>query len=115
MNKNKKREILLSITSTFLLAPLFVYAYAFDPGSVPATVNFSIVSLIGIVFDILWPVAIAFFIIMFIVASFKYVTAQGDPGKVAEANKFVIWGMAGVAVALLAWSIPLFVRNRLGV
>ena len=50
---------------------------------------------------IVWPIFNGVVIIMFLYAGFKYLTAKGDPSKVEEANKAILWAVVGVAVALL--------------
>lgn len=70
--------------------------------------------LIGKVLDLLWIVFIALSIIMFIVAGFQFLAAQGEPDGVTKAKKSVLWGAIGVAVAVAAFSIPFIIRSRLG-
>ena len=87
---------------------------AFNPGPIPnAAPGLSINDLVDVVFAILWPIAVAFFIVMFVIAAFRFFTAQGKAEDVAAARQFVIWGIVGVVVALIAWSIPFIVRNTL--
>jgi len=108
------KKIIISSVSV-ALSSLPAVILAFDPGPIPnAAPGLNINSLVDIVFSILWPVAVAFFIVMFVIAAFQFFTAQGDPEKVKSARNFVIWGVVGVVVALLAWSIPFIVRNTLG-
>jgi len=38
-------------------------------------------------------------------AGFLYMTAKGDPGKLQTANRVLLYGIVGVAVAILAFSI----------
>ncbi len=40
--------------------------------------------------------------------------AQGDPSKVGEARKAFLWGVAGVAVIVMAFSMITFVRLLIG-
>ncbi len=68
-----------------------------------------------IIDNILWNIAIAFVIIMFTLAGFKFLTAQGDTSKVAEARNAVIWGLAGTVVIVLAWSAITLVKRTLGI
>ncbi len=87
----------------------------FNPGNVPNQVaNLNLNDLIDILFKILWIVFVAFAIVMFLLAGIQFFTAQGDAGKVADARNFVLWGAVGMAVALLAFSLPFIVRNTLG-
>ncbi len=44
-------------------------------------------------------------VICFIYAAIKFLTAGGDADKVSEARSAFIWGIAGVVVGLLAFSI----------
>lgn len=107
------KKLIASSVLTLLTLPAVILA-VFNPGPTPNTVNtLSINALIGVIFDIIWPIAVAFFIIMFIIAAFRFGTAGGDPAKVAEARNFVIYGAVGVVVALLAFSIPFVVKNLL--
>jgi len=107
------KKLIVPVASAALLAlPLSILA--FNPGPVPNTVpSLTVGQIIDAIFSILWPIAVAFFIIMFVVAGFLFATAQGDPEKVSQARSSVIWGTAGVVVALLAWSIVFVVRNLL--
>ncbi len=107
------KKIIVSSTLAALLA-LPVFVLAFNPGPIPNAVpGLSVGSLIDVVFGILWPVAVAFFIIMFILASFLFATAQGDPEMVKKARGAVIWGVVGVLVALLSFSIVFIIRNMI--
>ncbi len=108
------KKILTGALTTALLLPSVILA--FNPGNQPnALPNLNVNTLIDVLFSILWPIAIAFFIVMFILAAFKFATAQGNPEEVATARRFLIWGIVGVVVALLAFSIPFILRNQLGV
>ena len=109
---NKK---IISITSAALLA-LPVLAMAFNPGAVPTSnPSLTINQLVDILFSILWPVAVAFFIVMFVIAGFLFATASGDPDKTKQARDAVIYGAVGVVVALVAFSIVFVLRNLVGV
>jgi len=108
------KKLIASSTITLLLAMPAVML-AFNPGNVPNAVpTLNINSLVDILFSILWPIAVAFFIVMFIFAAFKFATAQGDPTQIATARQFLIWGIIGVVIALLAFSIPFVIRNTIG-
>lgn len=109
---NKK---LIASSAITLLLSVPAVMLAFNPGNIPnASPTLDINTLVDVLFSILWPVAVAFFIVMFILAAFKFATAQGDPSAIAAARSFVIWGIVGVIIALLAFSIPFIVRNTLG-
>ena len=115
MGKNKK-IIASSVSAILLSLPAIVFAALPLPGVVGGNLTGLVDFIIdNVVLFILWSIAVAFVIIMFVIAGFKYLTAQGDPSKISEANKAVIWGLAGALVILVAYSIVSLVRTQLGV
>lgn len=72
-----------------------------------ATIIFNVVVFI-------WQFFLGLVIIMFIFAGVKFLTAQGNPAEVATARKFVLWGLVGVAVAILGFAAVATVRSILG-
>ena len=100
------KKILALSTTTFFLLPMLAFAQ---------TIQGITQNLVDTATTLISIIAGGFIIIMFVMAGFKYLTAQGDTSKVSEANKAVIWGLAGVAVIVLAWSVKLLVCNQLGV
>jgi len=110
---NKKLSALLS--SAALMALPLVTLADIQPGSAPiAQQNLSVTNIVNIVLNFLWPLFIGFAVITFLIAGFLFLTAQGDPAKVATARTAVLWGIVGVVVGVLAFSIPFIVRNTLG-
>ena len=104
MNKNFFRLIL----STIFLLPIVAQA---QPEPYAPVVNVPQISSLqqlihslenaaGLVFG-----AIA--VIMFIMAGVLFLTAQGAPEKVQQARQAFLWGVAGVIVGILAFSIIL--------
>lgn len=53
-------------------------------------------------------------VIMIIYGGIQYATSAGDAGKVAKAKNILIWSIAGLALAILAYAIVNFVIVRLG-
>lgn len=62
----------------------------------------------------IWPVFIGLAILMFLLAGVYFLTAQGDPGKLKEARSALIWGIVGVVVGILSFSLPYIVGTTLG-
>ncbi len=108
-----KKIILSSSLAVLLIIPTLIFAQPVP--TLPGTYTGSIWGLIQIVLDILWKIAVAFFIIMFILAGFMFATAQGDAEKVKTARGAVIWGAVGIVVALLAFSIVQILKVTIGV
>ncbi len=76
--------------------------------------SLSIEGLIGKALDVLWLVFVGFAIFMFIIAGMQFFLAQGDPGKVDTARQFVLWGVIGMAMGVLAFTLPFVVGGWLG-
>lgn len=55
--------------------------------------------------------ALAFLVL--IIAGLRYVLAQGDPTKVAEAKRQIIYSLIGLIVAVLAGAIVNLIMGRL--
>ena len=51
-------------------------------------------------------------VIMIIISGFKFITANGDMGKVTSARQTLLYSVIGIAVALLAWSIVNFIVDN---
>ena len=105
---NKKLIIALSAL-TILAMPLA--AMAFDPGVAPTgDSSLTIATIINRILGFLWPIFAGFAVIMFLIAGFQFLMNKPDEGRQA-----VLWGVVGVVVGLLAFSIPYIVRNVLNV
>lgn len=96
----------------FLAVPLSALAFDVNTIAEPKTdAGLNVVSFINNVFKFVWPIVVAVIIISFIIAGFKFLSAQGNPQQLAEARTALIWGIAGVVVIILAYSIISIVRN----
>jgi heme/copper-type cytochrome/quinol oxidase subunit 2 len=109
------KSIRFGLSFGALALPVIVSAQVVPPGQIPGDVLTIVLNIAILIFSVLWVVAATFVVVMFVIAGFKYLTAQGDASKVSDANKAVIWGAAGVVVILLAWSITGVLRTQLGV
>lgn len=65
------------------------------------------INLIKVVLGIIGVVTV----VMIIVAGQRYMTAQGDPGKIQQAKNMIIYSVVGLVVAILAFAIVVFVEN----
>ena len=107
----KKYSIILS-TAGLLLLPTVIFA---QPRAINLPIVTVVANLIATALTVVWMVAAAFVVIMFTIAGFKFLTAQGEGSKVNEARQAVIWGVVGVVVIILAWSIVTIVSIQFGV
>lgn len=105
------KKIIVSYAVVALLAlPTLILAFG-HPATPSVGGAVDLDALIGNILDIVWMVASAFFIIMFVIAGFKFATAGGNPEGVAEARSAAIYGAVGVAVAIIAFSIVTLVSG----
>ena|SRR3989344_1915168 len=107
---NRKITYILLFAS--ILLPGFVLA---APGLFTGNLTDLADNIATLIKNILWTIAIVFVIVMFVIAGFKFLTAQGNSQQVAEARNAVIWGLVGVVVIILAWSVVTIVSTQLGV
>ena len=61
--------------------------------------------IINVVIGVLGVVAV----VVVIYGGFLFLTAQGDPGKIKKGKDSITWGIIGLVIALLSWSIINFV------
>ncbi|MFA6190395.1 MAG: hypothetical protein WC711_02680 [Candidatus Staskawiczbacteria bacterium] len=103
-----------SILVTALTLPVVVFALDknYPPGE--ASIQ-DLPKLIEQIEILMWMVFGAIAVIMFIVAGILFLTAQGQPEKVQAARSALIWGIAGVVVGILAFSILNIIGAALGV
>ncbi len=106
---NKKIVILSS--TVLLLFPLFALAIVY-PDLNPGT-NIQFVNLFDRIFNFIWPLFLFISVIMFLAAGILFLSADGDSGQLATARKALLWGIVGVIVGILAFSIPLIIANVL--
>ena len=117
---HKKILSLFSISILLLLMlPAAVFAQGpanCSNGTAATDPGFWITCIINrIVTIVVWPVFITAVVIMFILAGFKFLTAQGEPTKIIEARKTLIWAVVGVVVGVVAFSAYATIQAILGI
>lgn len=108
------KKIVAAVSSVVSLALPFAVMAINEPNVPSGNSNISIIGIVNAILSFIWPIFIGFAVLMFIVAAFKFFTAQGEPEAVKSAQQFVIWGIVAVAVGVLAFSLPFAVQNLLG-
>lgn len=73
--------------------------------SIQATVS----SIINVALSLLGIVAV----VIVLIGGFKWMTAGGADDKTAEARKFILSGVIGLAIILSAWALTRFVMSNL--
>lgn len=108
---NKKLNI-LSASALLLSLPKIMFAVSLV--NLPSATVTNIGGVVDAIFALIWPIFAAFAVIMFIIAGIQFLSAQGEPNKISQARQSLIWGAVGMAVGLLAFSIPFIIDNALG-
>ena len=75
-----------------------------DPG------NSAIDTLLPVVFGTLGAIAL----LIIVISGFRYIVAAGDPAKVAQAKKGMLYAVIGLAIALAGFSIVTLVLTGIG-
>ena len=96
------KKLLTGIISVSLLAlPVVALGQAAAPAStVPPYTGNQMLTILGNFTDWLFTILLIVAVIFLIIAAFAFITASGDPDKVAKARNFVLYALIGVAVAV---------------
>ncbi len=71
------------------------------------TVNSFLLSILNIITNTVGPVIV---ILMLVYVGFKFVTAQGEPGKITEARQMLLWTLVGALILLGAKAIAMGIQ-----
>ena len=83
-----------------------------DPLGGKETFTSVAVAVAGFLF---WDVAVPLSVIMVLVGAFQLITSSGDPEKVSQGRKTILWAAVGLAIALVAGGIVTIIKSLLGV
>lgn len=119
MNLSKTKIAALSLTALVISLLVFGNVAIGQVANIPGVDRIG-PSTVGGIVDIIRQVVRWVYIIFFIIAvlliifaAFTYLTAGGDPEKVAEAKNRLIYAAVAIAVAFLAVGFEVIVRNFL--
>ena len=108
-----KKILTRLLVGSSLLSPLAVLA--FDPSSVAQPGTTGYIPILINVINAIWIILVGLAVIMFIWSGVMYVTAAGDPERAGKAKNAAVYGVIGVVLAFLAFSVIQIVRGLLGV
>ncbi len=109
MSKKYLSALILLGVLTISVAPFVASA---DMWTVPTAGKVTdIKTIMTAIFTPLWQLFAGIAVIMFVVAGVLFLTSMGDPGKLATARNAVIWGVVGIVVAVIAFSIVTIVSG----
>lgn len=72
-----------------------------------------IIDVINRVVDIVFQILLAFAILIMLAGAYYFLTAGGDPSKVQKGQNYILYGVIGLVVALLAKAIAALVKSLL--
>lgn len=103
------KKIVLSLIAISLVAmPVLAFAQI---GGAPPTINMDLTTMGNKVANAAWIVFTIIAVVMFIIAGVLFMTAQGAAEKVQQARSAFLWGVAGVVVGIIAFTIITLVRS----
>lgn len=104
---NKQKIITGLVLISILVAPVMILAESTAPRGQIADIE----SLVETIENFVWIIFGLIAVISFVVAGILFLTAAGNPEKVAQARTAFLWGVAGVVVGILAFSIVAIIQN----
>ena len=110
-----KRTLLNSSILTLSLLPSVGLATAcpLPPASIVSEwINCVVNNVLSLV---LWPIFLTAVVVMGIWIGFLFLSAKGEPAKIKDATKGLIWLVIGVVVALLAFSAVVTIGKIIGI
>ena len=107
----KKSLIILFIASLLVLP---IMASAIVIGDPPTGGIGDLPTLINKILTLVWQFFVGLAVIMIIVAGILFLTAAGNPEKIVQARQAFLWGVVGIAVGVVAFSITTIVRMAVG-
>lgn len=82
-------------------------------GSATGFTDISLPAAAGMVLNVLLSILGIIFIILIIRSGFKWLMAGGEEKQVEDAKKYITRAIIGLLITLSAWSIWIFIENRL--
>jgi len=97
------KKIALSLAS--LSAMVLPFVAMAQIGGNPPTINTDLVSLGNQIARGAWIVFTIIAVIAFVIAGVMFLVSGGDPDKIIKARQAFLWGVAGIVVGILAFTI----------
>lgn len=103
-----KKIALTLITIGAIALPIIALAQI---GGAPPQISTDLTTLGQKIANAVWIVFTIIAVVMFVIAGVLFMTAQGDPDKVQKARSAFLWGVAGVVVGIIAFTIITVVKS----
>jgi hypothetical protein len=89
-------------------------AFAQVGGTPPGSFSPNLTALGQVIINQVWIFFTILAVICFIISAIQFLTSGGDPEKVQKARSSFLWGVAGVVVGVIAFTIVALIRGALG-
>lgn len=108
-----KKIILSALILNFFLISVVVSQVIPDQPKAPQ--NVEPVGAANKIFN--WVYTVVFVIAAFfiLIAAYYFITAGGDSEKISKARNYLLWGVVGVIIGVVAWGLVRFVQTQLGI
>ena len=107
-----KKITLSSILVAAMTLPVAALAQTTPPTGVPSISSLS--AMITYIEQAMWVIFGGIAVIAFVTAGILFLVAGGQPEKIQAARSAFIWGVAGVVVGIVAYSIIAIVSSVMG-
>lgn len=101
------KKILLSLVVVGIAAAPFLAM------AQPSVTISDLPSLVNKIKSVVWTVFGLLAVIAFVIAGILFLTSNGNPEKIAQARNAFLWGVVGVVVGIIAYSIVEIVSTAL--
>lgn len=108
-----RKLILSSIIIWVLITPFIISAIDVTTETEPERIA-SLDTIFSKIVGLVWYAFVALTIVMFMVAGILFLTAQGEPDKLETARRAALWGVVGVVVAIVGYSIIAILKEQMG-
>lgn len=108
-----KKKLIASLILGFLILPVVVFAQKVDPNepNIWTPDKAFIFKAMGKLVTYVWQFFAGLTVIMFIYAGVLFVTSSGAPDRITRARMAALWGVVGIVVAVIAYSIVSVVKT----
>jgi len=113
MKKIKRIFLVLGLLAVFSVPVLSLAVENLPQLSSTSLTTSSVSKVVDTIFNWIFGIVSTLTVLIFVLAGFYFVTAQGDPEKVGKAKQMMIYGVIGVVVMIIAKAIPYFIYTIL--
>ncbi|KKR08283.1 MAG: hypothetical protein UT32_C0002G0046 [Parcubacteria group bacterium GW2011_GWC2_39_14] len=86
---------------------------ATEPGLIPTSGVTDIPSMVGKIVSVALQFVSLLFLIIIVYAGIRWMTANGDPGKVKEARSWMIHAAIGLLITLMSYQVVAYIIDKI--